>query len=191
MQGSELLDHFKSFLFVVIQTLVVIGDLDLFRSFLSPNEAHPELIVDPDRVLPGPILGQSLKPVSRRRAQVVQIYCSIEIPKLSAGHLHEVGWKPFRALALIDGFRRPAFEVSDQVTNVSDNDTKTSRLCRKLMHTESLRCPPPGVMRIALPPSPRRRHLYLYHLRRRLHPRLDAGARGAAARHHPGVPHLV
>jgi hypothetical protein len=104
---------------------MVIGDLDVFRSFISPNEAHPELIVDPDRMLSGPILGQSLKSISWRRAQVVQIGCSIEISELSAGNLHEVGWKALRALALIDSLSHPAFEVSDQETRVSSNDTKS------------------------------------------------------------------
>jgi hypothetical protein len=31
---------------------VIVHDLDLHRAFIRPNKAHPELVVDPDRVLP-------------------------------------------------------------------------------------------------------------------------------------------
>ena len=61
--------------------LVVVGDLYVFRSFLGPDEAHPELIVDPDRMLSITIPAQSLKPISRRRAQVIQVNRSVTAGK--------------------------------------------------------------------------------------------------------------
>src|SRR5579875_3698833 len=50
---------------------VVVPDLNVFRAEIGPPEAHPPLIVDPDRVLP----------------------CSlaVELFKRSPSHTHEVG----------------------------------------------------------------------------------------------------
>jgi len=50
--------------------LVVVHDLDLSWAFRRPNEAHPELVVDPDRVSPLAIARQRLKTVAWRRPQV-------------------------------------------------------------------------------------------------------------------------
>ncbi len=47
--------------------LVVVDDLHILRSFISPDEAHPKLIVDPDRILSITIATQSLKPTDARR----------------------------------------------------------------------------------------------------------------------------
>jgi hypothetical protein len=40
---------------------LVVYDFDLFRAFRRPNKAHPELIVDLDRVLPLAIAHQRFK----------------------------------------------------------------------------------------------------------------------------------
>jgi hypothetical protein len=84
--------------------LVAIGDLYVFRPFLGPNEAHAELIVDPDRMLSITIPAQSLKPISRRRAQIIQVNRSVKIAEFPADDFHKVSRKAFRALALIDRF---------------------------------------------------------------------------------------
>jgi hypothetical protein len=76
--------------------LVVVDDLYVFRSFLGPDEAHPELIVDSDRMLSLTIPAQSLKPISRRRAQIIQINRSVKIAKFPAGDFHKDSWKAFR-----------------------------------------------------------------------------------------------
>jgi len=39
---------------------------------VSPNKTNPPLIVDADRMLPAPVLAQSLKPVSRRYPKITQ-----------------------------------------------------------------------------------------------------------------------
>src|ERR1022692_804442 len=93
--------------------LVVVDDLNVFRSFLGPDEAHPELIIDPDRMLPLSIPAQSLKLISRRRAQIIQINRSVKIAKLPAGDFHKASWKAFLALALKDCFRHPILEASN------------------------------------------------------------------------------
>jgi hypothetical protein len=64
--------------------LVVVDDFYVFRSFISPDEAHPKLIVDPDRMLPITIPAQSLKPIPWRRAQIIQVNRSVKIRRLNA-----------------------------------------------------------------------------------------------------------
>jgi hypothetical protein len=68
--------------------LVVVDDLYVFRSFISPDEAHPKLIVDPDRMLSIAIATQSLKPIPWRRAQVIQVNRSVKIAKFPSGGFH-------------------------------------------------------------------------------------------------------
>src|SRR5438105_6703734 len=70
-----------------IMLLVVVHDLDRGRAFRRPNKAHPELVVDPDRVLPLAIARQRLKTVAWRRPQVAEIACGVEVAQLPACHL--------------------------------------------------------------------------------------------------------
>jgi hypothetical protein len=49
---------------------MVIGDFDLFRPSVAPDEANTPLIVDPDAVLPSAIPFQGLKVVARGRPQI-------------------------------------------------------------------------------------------------------------------------
>src|ERR1700730_7408410 len=44
--------------------LVVVGDLHVFRACLGPDEAHPKLIGDPDRMLSITIPAQGFKPTT-------------------------------------------------------------------------------------------------------------------------------
>lgn len=62
---GQLLDH-------VFVLLVIIDDLDAIGAICRPNEADPELIVDPDGILALPIAFQDFKSVGRRRAEIVQ-----------------------------------------------------------------------------------------------------------------------
>jgi hypothetical protein len=52
---------------------MVVDEFDLRRAFRRPNEAHPELVVNADRVLPLAIARQRLKAVAGRRPQVAKI----------------------------------------------------------------------------------------------------------------------
>jgi hypothetical protein len=57
---------------------VVVRDLNFFFGALfGPDEANPELIVDPDRVLTNPVARKFFQVIAGRRAQVVQIDRSI------------------------------------------------------------------------------------------------------------------
>jgi hypothetical protein len=92
---------------------VVVHDLDLRRAFRGPNKAYPELVVDPDRVLPLAIARQRLKTVAWRRPQVTEIGRGIELPQFPACHLDQIGRKALRTFAVEDGFGGLVPEASD------------------------------------------------------------------------------
>src|SRR6266545_5535314 len=75
--------------------LVIVHDLDLRRAFRRPDKAHPELIVDPDRVLPLAIARQRLETVAWRRPQVAEIARGVEVAQFPARRLDQIGRKPF------------------------------------------------------------------------------------------------
>src|SRR5437016_2904028 len=94
-----------SFLAIVASSLLVVAeDLDVRRAFPRPNKAHPELVVDPDRVLPLAIARQRLKTVAWRRPQVAEIARGVEVTQFPARHLDQIGRKALRAFAVEDGF---------------------------------------------------------------------------------------
>jgi len=65
---------------------MVVSDLDLRRSGICPDEAHAELVVDPDAVLADSIALECLKPVARRYAQRPERDCGVELIELPLGH---------------------------------------------------------------------------------------------------------
>src|SRR6185437_1493540 len=65
--------------------LVVVNDLDVFRSGLGPAEAGPPLQVDPDAALPGAVACQLLKPVARRHPKVFQNLRPVQHHELAPG----------------------------------------------------------------------------------------------------------
>jgi hypothetical protein len=79
---------------------VVVHDLDVRRAFRRPKKAYPELVVDPDRVLPFAIASQRLETVAWRRPQVAEIASGVEVAQLPARHLDQIGRKAFGTLAV-------------------------------------------------------------------------------------------
>jgi hypothetical protein len=61
---------------------MVINDLDLVDISLSPGEANPPLVIDPDIMLPLAVAFQSLKPVAWRNLQVLEKFGAMEIQEL-------------------------------------------------------------------------------------------------------------
>lgn len=61
---------------------VVIDDLHIERIAIAPNETDPPLIVDTDAVLPRAVSSQGLQTVARRRPQVVEGACVMQLDKL-------------------------------------------------------------------------------------------------------------
>src|SRR5215471_19018875 len=78
-----------SFLAIVSSFLVVVHDLDLRWAFGGPNKAHPELIVDSDRVLPLTIARQCLKMVAWRRPQVAEIARGVKVAQFPTRRLDQ------------------------------------------------------------------------------------------------------
>ena len=62
---------------------MVIRDLDIFGPRRGPAEADPELIVDPDAVLPCSVALQCFEPVSRRDVEIRQATGYLELPEHS------------------------------------------------------------------------------------------------------------
>jgi len=92
---------------------MMVHDLDLGRAFRRPSKAHPELVVDPDRVLPLAITRQGPETVARRRSQVGEVGGRVEVTQFSACHLDQIGREAFRALPIEDGFGDPVPEAPD------------------------------------------------------------------------------
>ena len=82
---------------------MVVHDLYVRRVFPRPNEAHPELVVDPDRMLPPAIAGQRLKAVARGDLKSQEIARGIEVAQFPPRHLDQIGWKTLRIFAVEDG----------------------------------------------------------------------------------------
>jgi len=64
--------------------LVIVQDLDVFRSGHCPAEADAVLIVHADAVLPGAVANESLQPVARRYAQVFKATGDLQLAELAA-----------------------------------------------------------------------------------------------------------
>ena len=102
-----------SFLAIVSSFLVVVHDLDLGWAFCSPNKAHPELVVDPDRVLPFAIARQPLKTVAWRRPQVAEIARGVEVAQFQSRHLDQISRKALRIFAVEDSLGGLISEAPD------------------------------------------------------------------------------
>jgi hypothetical protein len=76
-------------------SLVVVHDLDVVRITFTPQKADTPLIVDADTVLAIPVTVQR-QPITRRRRQVAQFRCAVQLPQLSSGDLLD-GLKPLAA----------------------------------------------------------------------------------------------
>ena len=65
---------------------MVIGDFDLLRSFIGPDETDPVLVVDPDTVLPLPVPAERLPVVSRRDSQRPKRDRGVQLVQLPLRH---------------------------------------------------------------------------------------------------------
>jgi hypothetical protein len=69
---------------------VVIDDLDIHRTFVSPDKTYPPLLVDPDAVLAMTIAAQSFEHVPWRRPQVSKFNCCIQHSQFTFSHYRNV-----------------------------------------------------------------------------------------------------
>jgi hypothetical protein len=61
---------------------MVVRHLDIERATVTPCEADPPMIVDPDTVLPSAATFELLKPISWRNGQVGKYRCAVDDQKL-------------------------------------------------------------------------------------------------------------
>lgn len=92
---------------------MIIDDLDPLRAVDCPNEADPELIVDPDGMLALSIALQGLQPVGRRRSEIVQHGGGVQISELSSCNLDQIGRKALRGSSLENCLGQLVFEAPD------------------------------------------------------------------------------
>jgi hypothetical protein len=66
---------------------VVIHDLNVVRISISPHEAKPPLVIDPDAVLALPVTTQSFQTVAGRCCQIAELGSAVQLAELSSGNL--------------------------------------------------------------------------------------------------------
>jgi hypothetical protein len=126
----------------IADPLVIVHDLDIRRAFNRPKEAHPELVVDPDRVLPLSIARQGLKAITGRRPQIADFNRGVQVAKLPTRHLDQIGREALRALATEDRLGDLAAESCDHGAYVSINDTKIKSEYQVMIQNCAELCPP-------------------------------------------------
>src|SRR5262249_13312373 len=67
-------------------SLVIIGNLNLFRVTAGPHKADPKLVIDPDRVLSGAGMLQRLEAITWRSSQVTQLPSGVQHHQLAPRH---------------------------------------------------------------------------------------------------------
>ena len=98
---------------------MVIHDLDVRGSAIGPHEADAPLVVDPDRVLAGPVAAEPLEVVSRGKPEILENRRRVHRRQHGACPLHQVGRKAL-AVAIPNGVcRQPAPGVYDHAAHVS------------------------------------------------------------------------
>jgi hypothetical protein len=106
---------------------VVVHDLDVLSASGRPTEAHTELIVNPDTMLPRAISLQGLKSITGRYAQIVQAGCDLELPQLASRNGRDVR-EPLDPFALRKGLRIDAFVRLDHRAIVTRGVITVKRL---------------------------------------------------------------
>ena len=83
---------------------MVIHNLNIVRIAVAPHKADAPLIVDANAVLSLSIALERFQVITRRRRQVAQLCCDIQLSKFSLRHPLETP-KPSDALSRIEPFR--------------------------------------------------------------------------------------
>ena len=63
---------------------MVVHDLDILHARSGPAEAHTELIIHADTVLPGAVAFECLQSVARRHTEVFEPACDLQLPQLAS-----------------------------------------------------------------------------------------------------------
>jgi hypothetical protein len=105
---------------------VVIHDLDVFSAAGRPAEANPELVVDPDAVLPSAVAPERFEPVAGRHLKVFEPACDLQLPKLApSGRLYAP--EPFDSPAFRQGLGLGTLERHDHAVIVTQRVINVKR----------------------------------------------------------------
>jgi hypothetical protein len=97
---------------------VIVRDFNFVSSVFLPDETDAVLIIDPDAMLAGSIVGQAFRAVSRRNPQVVQVFGSFQHVQFANSNFCDCG--PSSALSLYDQiFRRGIPDALDHIPSVT------------------------------------------------------------------------
>jgi hypothetical protein len=78
---------------------VIVDNLNIFRVAAGPHKADPELVIDPDRMLPWAVTLERLQFVAGRTPQIAQRFRRIQHDQLSTGDPDQIGWETFARIA--------------------------------------------------------------------------------------------
>ena len=76
---------------------MIIGNFNVICVAAAPNKAQPELLVQPDRPLPGPVALQLFEPVGRRHAEIGKFGGRVKLGELSLRPRQQIGGKPLES----------------------------------------------------------------------------------------------
>jgi hypothetical protein len=85
---------------------MIVDDLEVICVAISPNEANPPLIVDPDAVLALPIRSKVLQPIARWCPEITEASGVLDLHELSVCHLDDVVRDPLDKAPLPGGLSR-------------------------------------------------------------------------------------
>lgn len=92
---------------------MIVDEFDLTGATVTPGEADAKLVVHADGVLAGAVAFQSLQPVGRGRAEVVNDHGAMDHAELAAGDLEQVGGEALGGDAVKGLLRSPILEALD------------------------------------------------------------------------------
>ena len=106
---------------------VIINNLHLLGTPVSPEKTQSELPVNPYRVLPLAIPLQGLQMIGRRLFEIIKILSRIQLRQPSPGAIHQIGRKPLWRLIrkkleypLVTDAANHTSSVSSRGTNVKN-----------------------------------------------------------------------
>lgn len=83
---------------------MIIGNFHVVCVPILPDEAHAELIIDPDSMLASPFPLQGMQPVSGWNFQIIELSSCVQHLQLSPSHGTKIRGRDFSALSCLPEF---------------------------------------------------------------------------------------